>query len=407
MNKDKQILRSLACRYFEIINSDTNRDNIKLHKCVNDLKPVRPIVLIDEIPWHEMNINGELDCKCEDEHCKNIEWLFRMLIFKWEHMPADMVFAPYFPVRKHINLSDSGYNTMPEEHDSNAQAYRFIDQFTCEDDLEKIKFQTVTYDSDATWQDYNFIGDLFGDILPLKLVGEATGYGMGCAPWDTIVWLRGLDNLFTDLIEKSEFMHKMVKRLTDVFIDKVRQYDEQGLFDGDAYYLHSTSALTDDLKPDYTHVRAKDVWGRGLAQIFASVSPQMHDEFDIQYMIKAMEHFGLVYYGCCEPLDKKIHIVEKIPNLRKISITPWANIEAAAEIMQNRYVVSAKPNPASLAENTLNSGNVRKELEHIVNTCAKNNSPCEIVLKDITTVGGNPQNLFDWVKIAKEVIGGK
>jgi len=90
-------------------------------------------------------------------------------------------------------------------------------------------------------------------------------------------------------MDKPEFVHKLIGKLTDIFIDKIRQYDELGLFDGDAYYIHCTAALTNDLNPDQSHVRAKDVWGRGLAQILASISPEMHDEFDTQYMIKAIE----------------------------------------------------------------------------------------------------------------------
>ncbi|HHY23361.1 MAG TPA: hypothetical protein GX527_03865, partial [Clostridiaceae bacterium] len=60
MLENKKILRKLAHDYFEIANSDKNKDNIKLHKSVNDLKQIRPVVLIDELPWNEMNINDEL-----------------------------------------------------------------------------------------------------------------------------------------------------------------------------------------------------------------------------------------------------------------------------------------------------------------------------------------------------------
>ena len=73
---------------------------------------------------------------------------------------------------------------------------------------------------------------------------------------------------------------------------------------------------------DGVRLTRKDIWGRGAAQIFASVSKAMHDEFDIEYMIKTVGQCGLAYYGCCEPLDKKIDIVEKIPNLRKFPLRP-------------------------------------------------------------------------------------
>jgi hypothetical protein len=404
MKKDELILRELASKYFELANSDKNRQNILLHKMVNDLKQPRPIVLIDEIPWHEMNINDELTLQCRSNFCRNIENFFRMNIYKWTHMPADMVLRPYFSVPKVIDSTGIGVRQIVNEHQQNAQSHTFVDQFQTEEDLEKLHNETITYDQEATMQNYYKVANIFGDILPVKISGEATGYGLGCKTMDDIVFFRGLDTFFFDLIERPEFMHKLVGKLTDIFIDKIRQYDELGLFDGDAYYNHCTPALTNDLKPDQNHVRAKDIWGRGLAQILGSVSPQMHDEFDIQYMIKAMEPFGLVYYGCCEPLDRKIHILEQIPNLRKISITPWADVDAAADIIQNRYVIASKPNPAQLAVANLDEESVRKELNRIVNACKRNGCSCDIVLKDITTVCKRPENLFRWQEIAMEII---
>jgi hypothetical protein len=404
MNKDILILRELTSRYFEAANSDKNRGNILLHKKVNDLKQPRPIVLIDEIPWNEMNINGELDLHCEDEFLKSHEFYFRTMLYKWNHMPADMVLEPYFPVRKIIDSSGIGVNRVVEKHSWDTQAFAFTDQFETDEDLEKLHYEKITYDEASTRQNFERLANIFGDILPVKISGESTGYGLGCKNWDDIVNFRGLDNLFFDLIEKPDFMHKLVEKLTDIFLDKIRQYDEQGLFDGDAYYIHATTALTNDLHTNHEHVRAKDVWGRGLAQIFASVSPDMHDEFDTHYMIKAMEPFGLVYYGCCEPLDKKIHILEKIQNLRKISITPWADVDAATEIIKNRYVVALKPNPSSLAVSNLDNNTVKKELTKIVNACKRNGCSADIVLKDITTVNGRPQNLFEWEKIAMDIV---
>jgi len=404
MKRDEVVLRELAAKYFEIANSDRNRQNILLHKMVNDLKQPRPIVLIDEIPWHEMNINDELTLQCEDEYFRQIEFLLRINIYKWRHMPADMVLKPYFDVTKVIKSTGIGVKQLVDEHQEDAQSHTFVNQFKTEEDLEKLHFEKITYDHEATMVKFSRVANVFGDILPVKITGHATGYGLGCKTLDDIVFFCGLDTLFYDLVERPDFMHKLLGRLTDIFIDKIRQYDEQGLFDGDAYYNHATSALTNDLKPDPRHVRAKDVWGRGLAQIFSSVSPKMHDEFDTQYMIKAMAPFGLVYYGCCEPLDKKIHILEKIPNLRKISITPWADIDIAAEAIQNRYVIASKPNPSKLAVENLDEESIREELTRIVNACKRNGSSCDIVLKDITTVRNRPENLFRWQEIAMEVV---
>jgi len=129
----------------------------------------------------------------------------------------------------------------------------------------------------------------------------------------------------------------------------------------------------------------------------------MHDEFDIQYMIEALRPFGLIYYGCCERLDDKIHLLEKIKNLRKISITPWADINSAAEKMNTKYVMSVKPNPAN-AGPSFSEENVRAELKTYLDAARRHNCSFELVLKDISTVCYKPENLTKWTQIAMEMV---
>ena len=98
--------------------------------------------------------------------------------------------------------------------------------------------------------------------------------------------------------------------------------------------------------------------GRGVAQIFGFVSPQMHDEFGMQCVVKALEPFGLIYYSCSERLDK-IHLQKKIRNLRKISISPWSDDNAAAEAIGSEVVMSVKPSSAN-AGSSFSEEHVRK-----------------------------------------------
>ena len=128
----------------------------------------------------------------------------------------------------------------------------------------------------------------------------------------------------------------------------------------------------------------------------------MHDEFDIEYMKKVMEPFGLVYYGCCEALDRKIDILRQIPHLRKISISPWADIDVAADAIAGDYVIASKPNPAFVAVDTLDEAAIRGEIRRIVEACRRSHTNCDIILKDITTVHNRPRNLWRWQEIALE-----
>ena len=75
--RDKQIVRDWAKRYMELAQSDEQMRMNQRMKDTNDLKITRPPVLIDEIPWYQMDIDGELKCECEDGGARGAEYFFR------------------------------------------------------------------------------------------------------------------------------------------------------------------------------------------------------------------------------------------------------------------------------------------------------------------------------------------
>ena len=66
----------------------------------------------------------------------------------------------------------------------------------------------------------------------------------------------------------------------------------------------------------------------GMAQLFTSVSPQITEEFEVNYMQRIFPHFGAIYYGCCDRLDDRLDKICRMPNIlrertfRKYSSTP-------------------------------------------------------------------------------------
>jgi hypothetical protein len=407
---DRNILRKLAGEYFLVSQQDRFKENRKLHRAVNDLKMIRPVVLIDELPWSELNINNELTLQCTDPVLRDIEWFFRSTLYKAKHLPADMIMPSYVPVHKVIHSTGIGISVdektiVTTSEQNNIRAHEYHDQLATEADLEKIHNPVITYDKDKTQKKYQLIGDAIGDILPVRLKGKEWA---STGTWDEIAQYRGVTNLLMDLADRPEFMHKTVRKLHDANWNAIKQYEELDLFDNnEPIDLHCTPILASDLPGkdfDGEHVKLKNVWGRAVAQIFASVSSDMHLEFDIEYIKDAMSQCGLVYYGCCEPLDKKMDIVEKIPNLRKVSITPWADVNVAAEAIGKKYVLSSKPNPASVAVSKLNHDNLKKEINTTLNACSKNGCSCDIVLKDISTCCGRPENIFEWEQIVMKLV---
>lgn len=411
MNHDIAVLRLLANQYVQTFQKADDTKIWKLHAGVNDLCPQRPIVLINELPWHELNVDGSLTLQCQDSQFKQVEEYLRKILFQYKYFPGDMRVLSYVPVVKTVHSTGIGVEvkeeTLAVKGGGEIVSHRYKNQFHSIEDIEKLHSPVISYDEDTTMYRYGRLSEAIGDILPVKIVGESTGYELGHTAWDIISTYMNADNLLFALVDEPELMHAFAEKLTTIFQDTIRQYEEQNLLNADSAYCHCSSAASNELRQqsvDYQHVKAENVWGRGLAQILAAVSPAMHEEFEIEYAKRAMKPFGLVYYGCCEPLDKKIDIVKKIPHLRKISITPWADINRAAEAVGSDYVISAKPNPANLPYAASNPDLIRKEIRNLLTGCRKNNTPCEILLKDISTVGSNLENLIVWNRIAEEEV---
>jgi len=405
-DNDIRILRELGKQYAEAAADPSNAEHRLRARNINSLRPERPVVWIEEIPWHEMDIDDELSLLCRDETLRQVEQWLRRGLYKWRHMRADMVLENSCYVEKAFDSTDIGFEaketTIAVDVRNNIISHHYEDQLDTEEKVDQLVLPVITARPDIDAKRLEHIGEALDGILPVKL----RGHGIYYAPWDIISRLRGVDAILTDLVERPELMHKIISKFTDILNAQYDQMEEQGLLDYDISTLHCTPPYVDGSPADdYDggRVRYKDIWFRGMAQIFGSVSPAMHEEFDLQYARKLMDQCAFAYYGCCEPLDNKIPLLKKIPNMRKIGVSPWANVRASAEAMGGDYVFARKPNPAMVAAQ-LDKDAIRKETRDVIEACAANNCPYEFVLKDISTVSYRPQNLFEWADIVEHTI---
>ncbi len=126
--------------------------------------------------------------------------------------------------------------------------------------------------------------------------------------------------------------------------------------------------------------------GCGNAQMFSEVSAVMPEDFSLRFERPLLERFGLSYYGCCEPLH------------RKISMSPRADLRIAAEQVGRDYVLSFKPNPAHVASDAFDEALVGGYLRQAVADMRGCNN--EIIFKDITTCRCDPGRLQRWEQLA-------
>ena len=106
--KEKDVLRALAAEWAEIASQPVNKERARLWTRLNDLESERPMVWINEIPWHEMNSNDELTIQCKDLWARSQEDLMRKTIYQWKHMAGDMVVNPWLDCPLSIHSTDFG-----------------------------------------------------------------------------------------------------------------------------------------------------------------------------------------------------------------------------------------------------------------------------------------------------------
>jgi len=403
---DLRTLRDLGQRVAEVAALPEQAEKSALWRQVNRLRPGRLPVLvwIGNNAWTEI---PEDRLTTESELAQSYERDLRRRLYHAEHLNDDRVITDAVPVPLVIEYSSWGIDaktTAPAEPRGARSYHGVLRTFA---DLERITPPRVTVDWDATARQVEAVCEIFDGILQVE---TATHWGnnYGFAPMDTLAIWRGFEQLFTDLTDNPEFVHEAMARITAGeagVLDQLEAQDALRLNNGRGEWV-GTGGLgeTDELPaPGFDgHVRLRDVWGTCSAQIFAPVSPAMHEEFCLRYERPLLERFGLSCYGCCEPLDRKIGILKSIRNLRRVSISPWADVATAAVGLHADYILSWKPNPALAAGEAWDLAAARRQLREFLQItlgCIR-----EIILKDVETVHGEPERLAEWLQIAREEI---
>jgi hypothetical protein len=406
---DRTILRKLAEEQAKIAALPIQKQTIAEWTRLNSNQPGRPLVWINEIPWHEMDVNGELELHATDSFCRHVEQAFRRRLYQWKHLPADMVVEPkaYSP----LVINDTGFGIAEDVHVATTDAKSgivsrdFRPQIDCEKDIEKIKTPVVTLDREATERTFAALTEIFGDILSVEKVGIVHTW---FAPWDELIRWWDVQKAMMDLVLRPQLVHAAMDRLVSAHLARLAQWRALNLLSSTAgNYRVGSGGLgyAPDLPQkgfDSARARTADMWGCSTAQIFSDVSPKMHEEFALKYERRWLEQFGLNYYGCCEPLHNKVELLKTIPNLRKVSVSPWADVAKMVERTNVRYVLSYKPSPAILAEDTFDIERARKDLSQALERmkgCA-----VEVIMKDISTLRYEPRRLWDWAGMAMEAV---
>ncbi len=369
----------------------------------NALRPTKPMVLVfPEGGWVELFDNSEL--RCEDPLLRGWEHQLRQRLYIAEHFNDDQVTDARLLVGYVSTTTGLGLQAERIQPNTDRGAYVWDSPVKEPQDLDKLQVPHTEVDYEATERNRQRAAELFAGVLDVS-VGQSWWW----SPTLTADWaeLRGLEQMMWDMVDDPAFTHAGMRRLMEVKLEWMESLEAQGLLmlnNGNDSVGSGGLGFTEELPADGfddKHVRLRDMWGFAEAQETVGLSPQMWNEFVLEYNLPFLERCGLNHFGCCEPLTDRLDILkERVPRLRRISISPWADREKAAESLGRDYIYSWKPNPAQLAAVRFDEEKVRsyiRETLEITRGCV-----VEIVLKDTHTCNNQPERFDRWAQIAQE-----
>jgi len=400
-DKDREVLRRLAGRMAELAARPIEDEKRDLWFRLNALEETRPVVFCDpENGWNEIITDDQIECT--GELARGWEMALRKEIYWADTMGDDKVVDPVFDVRHVYDESDWGMHETVQKTVAHG-SYRWEPPLKDFDDIEKLRFPTITVDYEASEKLLALAQDTLADILEVR---QKTMWWWTLGMTWTLINLRGLTQVMMDMYDHPDELHRVMAILRDGHLAKLDFLEENGLLSlntGNTYVGSGGFGFTRELPQDDFNpakVRTIDMWGFCESQETVQVSPDMFEEFIFPYQAPIMERFGINCYGCCEPLHSRWHVVKRFDKLRRLSVSPWADFEKMADYLGADYIYSLKPAPADLALPKIDEDRIRKDLRKVLQITK--GCRVEVIMKDNHTIGNNPENVTRWCKIAQE-----
>jgi hypothetical protein len=399
---DAQVLRALAERLADLAALPEQADRIALWRTHNGLGGGRPLVVLEleEPSWREALAGRDL--RCESEEARRLESSLAREIWRAENIRDDWPIEAVVDVPITVNSTGWGVETKAVHADTPGGSAHYEPVLEPGDPPERIRTPQVSVDWEATRRRKAAVEEAIGDLLDVRLRGCDNAW---FTPMDMMAQWRGVENFMADLALHGTWLHEMLARILECQLGWLEQMAEQGGLTSNAGAVRVASGgcgVTDELdRPDADgRVRPDQMWGHAAAQIFTGVSPDMHAEYALRYERPWLERFGLGSYGCCEALDDRVELLRSIPNLRRISMSPWVDVARGAAEIGSDYIFSRKPNPAILAGERWSPerarDSIRRDLERT------RGCQVELIMRTIRTCRNEPHRLTEWVKIAMQ-----
>jgi hypothetical protein len=406
--RDVDILRRMAQRKIEIAQDPVNLERKRLWYALDGGTGGRPMVLA-EVGGVMKEALPDTTLQCTDEWARGIERVLRAEIYQFEVLKDDHVIEPFMPAYWEMNVSSYGVEPVQHRPDNAGRlgARRWDPPIKDLDkDLDRMHPRTYSVDRQGTLATQAAMESVFGSILPVRIQGS---FWWSLGMTNTAIDLIGLENLMLFMYDNPAGLHRLMNLLCEDYLAYAKWLEGERLLtlnNGNHYTGSGSIGYTLDLPArDWKvgmPVRTQDLWALLESQETVGVGPDLFEEFIFGYQLKIAKCFGKIYYGCCEPVHTRIQVLKKLPNMARVSVSPWADENAMARECGRQIVFSRKPNPAIISTENFDEAAIRADVGRTLD--AAKGCRLEIIMKDVHTLNNEPQRLARWVQIAMEEI---
>lgn len=394
---ERNLVRDLAEQVAEVARRPAMTAIQKRWRDVNALRrpdraPVwcRPMGVWDEIL-------PETSLHCTEPWLREIERQFRQLLHKVD-IGDDTPFQAFFDVPAVFAVTPATTWGVEIQHHSTGDkggAWGFNPPLQIETDFNRLIMPHWVLDRAATQQAMERAHDLLGDILPVRL---QCGPGFDSATiGSAAAELRGMEQMMVDMMDQPALMHRLMAYLRDARLRLLDTWEATGLLT----HNNDSPMLCSDPIGELKNQRLTlaNCWCAGNSQEFDMVSPDMWEEFCLNYQKPIFARFGLACYGCCENLGRKITGVLSIPNLRIFVCSAWTTLDVALQHVPPQYCIMWRQK----ASDVILPHQDETIRQHLIDGARKlQGRPYQIVLRELQTLAGHPDRLHRWTQLAIE-----
>ncbi len=400
---ENSILQELAERVAEIAADDANEKRRERWRRHNEFEDRGVPIYIRAVADREI-IAPQLETK--DPFFRSCEMFLRRMILQAE-LNDDYVIEPWIKVAAVKSLPDEGAWGVPTgraEENLESGAFTIAPPLKEEVDIEKLIPPRHQIDDEATELLVSRLHDTIGDALPI-FVSRAPYWSGWHADLSTdFGYLRGIEQMLWDMMDRPVWVTQLLTFMRDGVIKAQLEAEEarDWTFADHENQSMPYAASLDDPSADSKPAKRSELWGFFASQETGAVSPAMFDEYMVQFQRPIAEEYAMISYGCCEDLSRKIDVLRTIKNLRRVAVSPFADVARSAEAIGSDYICSWRPSPADMVAYGFDEGRVRQTVRNAREIFEANACRFDVCLKDVETVQHDVKRIHRFVELVRE-----